>query len=375
MATNDKVGLGYTPGNGNITSGDRVKGDLAKRVLVNPEFTMPRVRIKEVDHVEKKFKCCMCGQIYQKQAGNFFSGGPSILWKGNNGYLPFCKACTETLMEALISFYGGNEEHALRHICHIFDWYYSPLASAMTLAQVHVGKSRVSMYPSKLGTKNVAMKGTTYLDTVRDECEQSEKVQAADDLPSEAPEEEFVVTRDMLRFWGPGHTPSDYEFLQTQYEDWITRNECKTKAQEELFKMLAVAQLNVQIAQRSGNKVPEAMRAFQDLLGSSNLKPTQTNDNALADANTFGTLIKKWENEDPIPEPDPEWEDVDGIKKLIRTFFLGHLSKALHIKNDAADEYEKEIKKYTVKKPQAKQDDDDAPVAIFDSSSEGGGAS
>ena len=40
-----------------------------------------------------------------------------------------------------------------------------------------------------------------------------------------------------------------------------------------------------------------------------------------------------FENEDPIPEVNPEWKDVDGIVKLFNIYFLGHLSKMLGIKN------------------------------------------
>ena len=75
------------------------------------------------------------------------------------------------------------------------------------------------------------------------------------------------------------------------------------------------------------------MDTFQSLLGSANLKPVQNNDNALADSQSFGTLIKKFEEEKPIPEPDPEWKDVDGIVKYITVYFLGHLCKMIGIKN------------------------------------------
>ena len=352
---------------------DAVRTDLHKTIKVNPAFRIPQINVREFDRTEKKFRCCMCGTTYTKQTGNFPSGGASILWRGNNGYVPICKNCSEFLMEMYTSFYGGNEEHALRHMCQLFDWYYCDTASAMTLSQVHYGKSRVSLYPSKMTTRQVVTKGETFLDTVRDEFNRAETIRSTADIDShdENSEEEFVVTKDLVQFWGSGYKPSDYEFLKTQYDDWITRNECKTKAQEELFKLLSIAQLNILIAQRDGGKVSDAMKAFQDLLGSSNLKPAQTNDNAMADANTFSTLIKKWEDERPIPEPDPEWEDVDGIKKLITTFFLGHLSKALHIKNDASAQYEEEMKKYTVSKPQYKQEEDDAPTAIFDDFVEG----
>jgi len=67
-----------------------------------------------------------------------------------------------------------------------------------------------------------------------------------------------------------------------------------------------------------------------------------------ADVNTLGTWIKKFENEKPIPEPDPEFQDVDGIKKYIRVWFLGHFCKMLGINNVYAKEYEEELRKYSV---------------------------
>lgn len=348
-----------------------VKLNRSRQIRLNPEFKMPTIAVKEIDNTKKEFRCCMCGQTYTKQSGNFLSGGSSILWRGNNGYTPFCKSCGETLMGVFTSFYGGNEEHALRHLCQIFDWYYCDLASSMTLSQVHRGKSRAVIYPSKACTINVTRRGTSFLDTVRDEYNGSIPVHTATTADGEDgvfDEPEFVVTRALIKKWGVGYKPNEYEFLEEQEADWHINVECKTKAQAELIRNICVAQLNIRRAQMSGSgkEVTDSMKTFQDLLGSANLKPTQQNDNALAEHNTFGTLIKKWETEDPIPEPDPEWADVDGIKKLVRTFFLGHLSKALHIKNDAADEYEREMSRYTVHKPTYDKSADDAPVDIFD---------
>ena len=347
-----------------------------KPIKVNPEFKMPSIAVKEVDTNDKRYHCCMCGKKYTKQSGNFPTSNGSPLWKGNNGYVPFCKECVATISEILTSFYGGNEEHSLRHMCQMFDWYYSEDASAMTLAQVHRGNARALLYPSKMGARQVANKGTTFLDTVRDEYYDAEKMVSymAKDSDDEDDEDEFVVTKKITKKWGAGYRPCDYEFLEEQEADWRTHVECKTKAQAELIRNICFAQLNIRRAQMSGNskEVADAMKTFQDLLGSANLKPAQQNDNALADQNTFGTLIKKWEDEDPIPDPDPEWEDVDGIKKLVRTFFLGHLCKALHVKNDMAEEYDREMKKHTVYKPTYKQAVDEAPVDIFDANSDKG---
>ena len=92
-------------------------------------------------------------------------------------------------------------------------------------------------------------------------------------------------------------------------------------------------------------------------MGSANVKPNQTNDNSLSESNTFGTLIQKWEEEEPIPEPAPEWQDVDGIGKYFRVWVLGTLLKMFHLKNPYQDEFDEEMEKYTAHKPESTQDD------------------
>jgi hypothetical protein len=114
---------------------------------------------------------------------------------------------------------------------------------------------------------------------------------------------------------------------------------------------------------QKGEKTDGLIRAFNDLLGSANIKPVQNKDNSLADQNTFGTLIQKWENERPVPEPEPEWEDVDGIGRYIMTYFLGHLCRMLKFNNRYAQLYEEEINKYTVEKPRY---DDDLETSFDD---------
>ena len=340
-----------------------------KRIRVNREFSMPKIKVKEVDNTEKRFKCCMCGSIYTTQKGNFLSGGASPLWKANNGYVPICKSCTETLMDALVTFYEGNEEHALRHICAIFDWYYCDRASAMTLSQVHVGKSRVSLYPSKACTRQVATKGTTFLDTIRDE-------EGFVDIPHEDTvennnndTEEFVVTQQMIRTWGRGFTPEQYRYLEDEYADWVAKNVCNTKSQEEIYRNIALAQLDIRITRERGGKVSDAQEALQKLMNSANILPKQNLDNPLADTQTFGTLLKKFEETRPIPEPAPEWKDVDGIRRYANTWFRGGLGKALRIKNENTtlyDEAVEEMERYTVKRETFGNSADGLGSAIFD---------
>lgn len=318
----------------------------------------PSVQVKRVESEPEhgKYKCTCCGKIYSSQKGNF-SVSNSPLYEGNNGYLSICRNCVEKYYQQLIGFYSGNEEHALEHCCRLFDWYYSDEAVAMT--KNSNGRTRVFMYPSKMNMVQIRDKGKTYLDTLRDRHD-NKIMTAADIVPQdELGESGSQVKKETVMFFGFGYTDEEYMYLEDQYADWTTRYECKTKAQEELFKSICIAQLTIQRAQRSGStkSVADAMKTLQDLLGTANIKPCQSNDNALADQNTFGTLIKKWENEQPIAEASEEWRDVDGIQKYIETYFLGHLCNLVHVRNDYEEAYRREMEKYTVKPPMREEED------------------
>lgn len=315
-------------------------------------------KFKSEDPERDVFYCCACQKKYTKQDSNFCKS-LSPLYQGNNAFVNVCKRCTDKYYYQLVDLYSGNEEKAMDRICQLFDWYYSDEIFATT-RKISADRSRVCAYPAKVNLPQYNAKGKTYIDTIKDR--ETKTIDNFNDLEEVKNSGEIKVSKKTINFFGLGFSPEQYKFLQDQYDDWTARHECKTKTQEEIFKNLCFAQLNIQIAQQTNNKVKESMDTFQNLLGTANLKPSQTNDNAIADQNTFGTLIKKWENEKPISEPDPEWKDVDGIVKYISIYFLGHLCKMMNIKNSYARMYEEEMSKYKVEKPEYEGDEE----ALFD---------
>ena len=307
-----------------------------------------------------EFYCSCCGKKYTKQKGNFpYSNSP--LFAGNGGYVTICKSCIDKYFYNLVDFFSGNEEKAADRMCQICDWFYADDIWGVC-RKISSDRSRIGALPSKASLPQYKQRGTTYLDTIKERA--SANINDAEDLmDNQEGLTDLKVRKRTISMFGMGYSMEQYKFLQEQYDDWTARCEAKTKAQEELFKNLCIAQLNIQIAQQTGGKVKDAMDTFQSLLGSANLKPVQNNDNALADSQSFGTLIKKFEEEKPIPEPDPEWKDVDGIVKFITVYFLGHLCKMIGIKNNYARMYDEEMAKYKVEKPQYEGDDE----ALFDS--------
>lgn len=176
--------------------------------------------------------------------------------------------------------------------------------------------------------------------------------------------EKLNVDEGTIRFFGAGFNNEDYEFLKEQYDDWVARHECKTKAQEEVFKRICFKQLEILKATRRGEDTKNLDDTFQKLLDAAKLQPKQNSGDTTADNQTFGTLIDKWENTRPIPEIDEDLQDVDNIGLYLDVFFKGHLAKMMGLKNGLSNLYTKFIKKYTVEKPEYNDNEDGE--ALFD---------
>lgn len=309
---------------------------------------------------EKKYKCTMCGISWDTRK-NHFSKSAHPKYQANDGYIEICNDCRDKYYKKLIDFYSGNEEHAIRHMCMEFGWVYH--IDALTASrQISVDRSRISHYLAKKNLGQTARIGTTYFDSMKFEQQhkREEVIETLDDV-----KDSKKAKLKTVKFFGTGFEDDDYVFLEDEYLDWTTRHECNTKAQEEVFKQICYAQLDILKAKRAGLPTKDLTKTLQDLLATANLQPKQTRDNTLAEQNTFGTLIRKWENERPIPEPDEEWKDVDGIVRYITVYFLGHLCKMMGIKNSYSRLYEEEMAKYKVEKPEYEDDDEALFDAVF----------
>ena len=158
--------------------------------------------------------------------------------------------------------------------------------------------------------------------------------------------------------FGSGYTNEEYMLLENEYSDWVTRYECNTKAQEEVFENLSLIKLLKQRALLKGLPTKDLDKQQQDWLDTGKLKPKQNSLDAMSDAQVMGTLIQKWEETRPLPEIDPELQDVDKIGLYIDAFFRGHTSKMLGLKNAFSHIYERVMGKYTVTSPQYDADED-----------------
>ena len=306
----------------------------------------PDMGAVEVD-VETKnpdFTCICCGNKYKKNDGFIKSRSPIY---AHIKIIPVCRDCLNKIYKQyLISI--GNADEALKRVCSKFDIYYNQTLADASSQYID---NRMTEYVKMTALKHYYNK--TYDNTV---AESEEELNA---LLQQAREKYGDTDPKVVEFWGEGFEPADYAYLQERYDDWTANNECATTAQELIFRRICFTELNILKAEQSHADTKNLDKALQDWLNSANLKPIQkAEEDSRRVEYSLGEEIKRFEDDDPIPEVDPEFDDVDGIKKYIKTFFFGHLCEMLKIDNDYAREYRENMDMYTVTKPE--YDDDDA---------------
>ena len=182
--------------------------------------------------------------------------------------------------------------------------------------------------------------------------------------------EKFRVTKAAKERFGDGYEDWEYVFLEKEYKDWTSRNDCPTKSHELIFKRICITQLDIHKKTLNNQDTTKLDENLMKLLEKANLTPKQMNLDGYAEDKTFGQLIAAWEEYAPIPEPSPEFADVDNIGKYIDVFYRGHMCKMLNIKNSLSQLYDDYMSQYTVEKPEYEEDTEALFEAIFGENSQ-----
>ena len=297
-------------------------------------------KTKEVKETKEKKveeqRCTCCGNI-KKVNGTYFYKSYSVLFQNNiDNRMTICKDCVLEMASNFKIKYG-TETKGLYMLCQLLDVYYEKALFESAKAQAKTKNSNPYQIYFQKCLSLPQYKDRTYID--------SESFDT--DLDNEEKAEGTSV--DLAEFFGAGFTASDYDFLKKEYENLTARYEVDSYAQELLFKQIAFQTLDIRQKRQKGSDVSKELKTLQDLLGSANIKPAQENASMASEQVTFGTLIKKYENEKPIPEPLPSWMDADWIKKYVTVHFFGNLCKMMGKPNPYMSEYKEEMDKYTIK--------------------------
>lgn len=314
------------------------------------------------------FYCCRCGKHYIRQKGNF-PASQSPLYKGGGGYLDVCNHCVDDIYVYYKDLLKKDID-AMRRVCMKFDIYWSPEIYAM-VNKAATNVSRMRNYISK--TNLYKYVGKSYDDTIAEDdgiirsVNQLVTVSDETDVDGSCAENETsaqpVISEDVVNYWGTGFTPSMYEELEQRRKYWMSQFPVGTEldpGEEGLLRQICNLEISINHDRAAGKPIAQSTSALNNLFGSMNIKPSQRADTE-GSYIPFGVEIMKFENDEPIPDPDPAFADVDGMRRNVLAWFLGSLCKTAKIKNEYSEFFDDEIAKYTVTKPEyedADLDDD-----------------
>lgn len=315
--------------------------------------------------------CSRCGTAYGRRKG-YFPVSYAVLYKGL-GYLPYCRQCVDDMFN---KYYAetGDQRRSVRQMCRKLDIYWNE--GVYDLAEkTSATKSIMTSYLAKVGTVRNA--GKCYDDTLREEGvlwksvdRPSFGVYVTPEQPKEddAPpvtEEEIDIPDEVRDFWGPGYTPEMYQELEQRRAYYMAKFPEGYEPDigtEVIIRQICNLEIEINKGRTTGANIAQSVKVLNELLGSANMKPIQKKAgeaDAELERTPMGVWIQRWEEKRPLPEPDPEMRDRDGIVRYISVWFLGHLSKMLNLKNSYSELYEKEIAKLRVDRPEYADEDDE----------------
>ncbi len=290
-----------------------------------------------------KMVCNCCGT--EKPLGEFYASKSYI--NKHTGKLSVCKDC-------IFSYVSTSEnEYNQSNLIDILQMIDRPFKQSLLDSSIEeVNKSIMKKNVFRIYMKNLSMKEQLPLRWLDSSFENNEidivKVpQGASSTPVEI-ESDFVLDADIIRYWGKGYLDWEYEFLEDERIKLMSSFECPDYGMEMIMKDICFINLDIEKIrqERKSNNSKEITTLIdtrRDLMNDANMKPIQSTGAEGNDQITFGTLIKKWENERPVPQPLE-----DEMKEYIDTFMVGHLAKMEGLSNELTEKYDKALAKHTI---------------------------
>ena len=275
---------------------------------------------------EKPTKACSkCTKI--KSLDEYYMASSDLI--SSDGKLTICKVC----LESLITDY--NNPTQFKNIMRSID---RPFLAAEYLGSPSSNPSN----PQREYMKRLAMRQNRHLTWADSEFGQfvGTGISSTTINPN--------IDEEITRYWGNGYSVEEYEFLEDERHKLMSSFECPDYGMEMIMKDICFINLDIEKCRQdrkdnSGKVITELIKTRRDLMNDANMKPIQSTGAEASDQITFGTLIKKWENERPVPK-----KLDDDMKDYIDTFMIGHLAKMDGLNNDMTKKYDQALAKYTI---------------------------
>lgn len=272
--------------------------------------------------MNEKKQCIKC--LQEKSITNFYKSFSE--WHGD-GLIPYCKHC---LKEKLIE----DNYSTAREIMRVCD---KPFKTIEWESARKNPKETLGIYLKNI---NLNDKYENYDHSLTD-TEINASFAKSDETNSEH-------TEDAVKYWGKGYLKWEIDFLEDEMMKLTSSFECPDYGMEMIMRDICFINLDIEKVRQErkangGTEITKLIKTRSDLMNDANMKPIQSTGAEGNDQITFGTLIKKWENERPVPRPLE-----DEMKEYIDTFMVGHLAKMEGLNNELTAKYDKALSEYTI---------------------------
>ena len=320
------------------------------------------MQIKQGGKAASNFQCSMCGILFHKRTGNFFANHAET-YRGS-GYTALCKSCVNSLYDKYL-VECGDSKAAIRQLCRKLDIYWNQkIYDGAVKASNGSGKPIVDEYITRTNVANYY--GKCYDDTLREEgmlwsfSDWRERARSSENITLD---ENGELSRDIVRFWGSGLTEQKYRDLEERKRYWESQYDkdvFNDPGHLVLLRQICNLELEINSDIAAGRSIDKNVNALNSLVGSLGMKPARKkgadDDDKLLQP--MGVWLDRYEHKRPIPEPDPEFKDVNGIIRYVIVWLFGHLCKMIGIKNSYCKMYEDEMERLRVERPEYDDDDE-----------------
>ena len=282
--------------------------------------------------VKRLKKCNCCGE--EKELNEYYKS-QSNLYKAD-GKLPICKDCVMEIYEENLQVYKDEEKALYKTLFNLDIYFDLRLCKRALIDTYNTDKHILKSYLSNINL--VQYKGKTSKDSPA--------------MPSlwDIPEEEFqtyelekidikepiLITKDIITRWGEGKSNEDYMYLEEMYNTMVKTYDTSNPMSVETYKQIVLNYLDVKKLREAKNpdnkKIGEILKINSMLQADCRIKDVQSSNDE--DNMYWSKFIDEIEWTEPIPKPEKEFLDVDGIKKYIKKWFVEPFAKSRKLKEN-----------------------------------------
>lgn len=310
-------------------------------VLAKKKLTRNAIKGDSVPH----FYCRKCNTVFSSKVKFYNTTNPYL---DANGMLSICRNCCNVIYKEFLALYNDHSR-AMYESCKELDICFSYSAFDMSYSHIQtilkrgiVNSEIMGFYIGKLtGYVTTGSRGLRFKDSDNYKFD-SNSVEQLEQLEIKTETNEEKLLRLSL-IWGKNKDVWEYDFLENELYRIQTSFECSDYGMELIQKDIAYLNLAIEKDRGKGGDAQKLIESRSKLMADAKMKPVQATGIESNDAITFGTLIKKWEDEKPIPT----YLD-DDMKLYIDTYFVGQIAKMEGIENEATQKMDKDLEKFTI---------------------------